>query len=206
MPMNRRHLMLGAGSVALAGTGLITPAMAQAADPRMADRAVGKADAKVTVIEYFSLTCPHCAAFHRTTYPQVKKELIDTGKIRFVFRDFPLDQLALAGAMVARALPADRYEGFVGVLLGSQDRWAFNRNVNNMEEIAKLAALAGMSRPDFEKTIGDDGLRRAILEGRLKAEQTDKVDATPTFLFNGNKQSGELSYDRFAELVAKAGG
>lgn len=204
MTMNRRPLMLGAGAALLAPW-LAGEAHAQASDPRLTERAIGKPDAKLTVVEYFSLTCPHCAAFHRDTLPQVKKELVETGRIRFVFRDFPLDQLALAGAMVARSLPAERYEGFVGVLLSTQDRWAFNRNIDSMEELGRIAALAGMSRSDFTAAVQDDGLRRAILEGRLKAEQEYRVNATPSFLFGNRNQSGSLTFERFAELVSAAG-
>ena len=80
--------------------------------------------------EFFSLTCTHCAAFARETMPQVKKDLIDTGKVRWVFHDFPLDQVALTAAMVARYLPPDRYEPFINALFASQDRWAFARGVN----------------------------------------------------------------------------
>ena len=96
--------------------------------------------------EWFSLTCTHCAAFAQETFPQIKAELIDTGKVRWVFRDFPLDQVALTAAMVARALPPDRYEPFIRALFANQDRWAFAQGVNRTDELWKTAALAGMSR------------------------------------------------------------
>ena len=107
--------------------------------------------AKTTVEECFSLTCTHCAAFARETFPQIKSELIDTGKLRWVFRDFPLDQVALLAAMVARYLPPDRYEPFVMALFANQDRWAFAQGVNTADELWKTAALAGMSRANVRQ-------------------------------------------------------
>src|SRR6185437_861940 len=125
MRLHRRILLsaAAAGSAALAfGT-----RGAAAEDITRAERSVGKPDAKVTVNEFFSLTCSHCAAFARETYPLVKKDLIDTGKVRWVFHDYPLDQVALMAAMVAHYLPVDRYEPFIDALFNTQDRWAFNR-------------------------------------------------------------------------------
>ncbi|MFC0409727.1 DsbA family protein [Roseomonas elaeocarpi] len=181
------------------------PAAAPAAnDPRLAERSAGKADAPVTVLEYFSLTCPHCARFHNEVWPEVKKNLVDTGKVRMVWREFPLDQLALAASCAARALPVDRYEGFVSALFQTQDRWAFARGVDNLGEIAKIAALAGLSRADFDAAQNDVALRRAILEMRQGGETEFKVNSTPTFIFGNKAVPGEIPYERFAELVKQA--
>ncbi|PZW50339.1 protein-disulfide isomerase [Humitalea rosea] len=222
MTVSRRTLAIAsaAGVAALGGLAVLfqapehpaaaaeptaTPAPAPAAtpgtDPRMAERGIGRADAPLTVIEYFSLTCSHCAAFHRETFPRVKSELIDTGRIRLVFRDFPLDQLALAAAQVARSLPGERYEAFIGTLLGSQDRWAFNRQADPAAEIAKLAAFAGMDQAAVTAALNDRGLQRAILEGRLRAEQEFHVNSTPTFVFGTKVVPGGIPFERFAELV-----
>jgi protein-disulfide isomerase len=186
-------------------------ASAQGADPRMGERSLGKADAPVTVTEWFSLTCPHCAAFHRDSLPRIKAELIDTGKMRLVFRDFPLDQVALTAAMVSRSLPPERYEPFVAALLASQDRWAFNRQANPMEELAKLAALAGLSRDAFNAVAADQGLRTAILKAQEEADKVYHVDSTPSFIFNGpgakdRREAGGRSPEDFAKLVAAAAG
>jgi protein-disulfide isomerase len=205
MALSRRTLLLAP---------LVAPLLAASArawagdDPRMAERAVGSPTAPVTVHEYFSLTCPHCARFARDTYPQIRKELIDTGKLRWVYEDFPLDQVALMAAMVARALPPERYEPFIQALLASQDRWAFARDVNNTDEIGKMAALAGMSHATFEATIKDTRLRDEILTAQDQAEKTYQVNSTPTFIFIGpdnkvRRESGEMSYDAFAKVVAE---
>ncbi len=181
------------------------PGGGAAADPRLGERAAGRADAPVTVLEYFSLTCSHCAGFHRDTWPQVKRELVDTGRVRFVWRDFPLDQLALAAAAAARALPPERYEGFVGALFSTQDRWAFARGADNLGEIAKVAALAGMSRAEFDAVQADEGLARGILLERQDAETRLKINSTPSFVFGSRVVPGALPFDRFADAVRQAG-
>ncbi len=210
MPLFRRSLLI------LTPALLLAPRLAGAAqdprqDPRMTPRALGSASAPVTVTEYFSLTCPHCARFARDTLPQVRAKLIDTGKLRCIFADYPLDQVALMAAQVARSLPPDRYVPFVDALLASQDRWAFARDVNSTEELAKMAALAGLSRQAFDAAIADTGLRDAILAKQDTDTKTYQIDSTPTFIFSGpaaqnRKQSGEMSYDEFAKTVAEAGG
>ncbi len=199
MPIYRRSLL------ALVGAMVATRARADAADPRLGERSFGHADAPVTVTEFFSLTCTHCAAFSRQVMPQITSNLVNTGKVRFVYRDFPLDQVALIAAMVARALPPERYEPFISALFASQDRWAFARGVNSTEELAKMAMLAGMSRTTFDATIADQGLRNAILAEQKQAEDEFHVDSTPTFVTNGKTHPGEMSYDAFAQFAVASG-
>ena len=199
MPATRRLLIAALPSL------LIAPAVrAQPSDPRMAERGMGQADARVTVVEWFSLTCTHCAAFQKETFPKVRENLINTGRVRYVWRDFPLDQVALTAAMVARALPPERYEPFITVLLGSQDRWAFARGVNSTEELAKYAALAGLSRAGFDAAIGDAGLKRAILTDQEVGEKKFGVNSTPSFVMNGKTIPGAVPYDDFAKAVEAA--
>jgi protein-disulfide isomerase len=204
MPLSRRSL------VTAAATGLAIPALdltplgrAALADDDLthADRAIGLLDAKVTVDEHFSLTCSHCAAFSKEVLPKIKAELIDTGKMRWVFRDYPLDQVALTAAMVARYLPVARYEPFVSALLASQDRWVFARGVNPVEELWKFAALAGMNRALFDKAITDDALRTWILEQQKEASTRLKIDATPNFVVGGRKYTGPASFEGFSQLA-----
>jgi protein-disulfide isomerase len=166
-----------------------------------ANRGLGDPSAKVTITEYFSLTCTHCAAFAKETMPQIEKDLIQPGKVRFVFHDFPLDQVALTAAMVARYLPPNQYYPFVSALFASQDRWAFARGANTTEEIWKLAALAGMSRDTFDEALADSTLRSWILNQQSIDQNVWKIDSTPSFVIDGKKYSGEMSYDAFRKLL-----
>jgi protein-disulfide isomerase len=209
MMLSRRStLMLAAGaSVAVWPAGrnwLVPAASAQTTGTeadREAERSIGSPNAKVTVMEFFSLTCTHCAAFSRETMPEVEKTLIQPGKVRFVFRDFPLDQIALTGAMIARYLPPPQYYPFVTALFATQDRWAFARGVNSTDELWKMAALAGMSRETFDKAVADNALRTWILQQQQADQDRWKIDSTPSFVINGQKYSGEMSYDAFRKLI-----
>jgi protein-disulfide isomerase len=178
-----------------------TAPTAQADDQRKTPRTVGDLTAKVTVAEFFSLTCTHCAAFSRETMPQVEKELIQPGKVRFVYHDFPLDQVALTAAMVARYLPPERYYPFVTALFSNQDRWAFARGINTTDELWKMAALAGMSRTTFDQAIADDNLKSWILQQQQADQDRWKIDSTPSFVINGQKYAGDMSYDAFHKLI-----
>ncbi len=181
------------------------------ADTLPDERAIGSNDAKVVVSEWFSLTCPHCAHFAVESLPTIRTQLIDTGRVKLLFRDFPLDQVALTAAMVARSLPAERYLPFVEALFASQDRWAFARGIDNVAEIGKMAALAGMSRSAFDAAVKNDALRQKILAEQDVAVKQYKVDSTPTFIFNGptakdRNEAGAKSPEEFAALVVAAGG
>ncbi len=210
MPTTRRLLLTATGALLAARA---VPALAQSAteaapastDPRMADRADGKPDAPVTVTEWFSFTCPHCAHFTADVFPEIKAKLIDTGKLRVVFKEYPRDQVDLMAAMVARSLPPDRYEAFKDTLLASQARWAFARGVEPKEELAKMAALAGMSRAMFDSVTADAALRAAILADQAQAEKTYEINSTPTFVVGGHAHTGEVgvTYAAF-EAMAKA--
>ena len=200
MPFTRRSILSVVAASAL------TPMLARAAESSAEGiRALGNADAKVQVHEFFSLTCTHCAAFSNTTFAQVKAELIDTGKIRFIYHDFPLDQLALTAAMIARTLPAERYEPFIRALFANQDRWAFSRQANPTEELWKTAALAGMARATFDTAIANTELKNWIVAQQTADQTKYGIDATPSFVINGKKTSGGLSFEDFSKLVSDAG-
>ncbi len=173
-------------------------------DLTRAPRTLGKADAKTTVIEFFSLTCSHCAAFSAETMPQLKSQFIDSGKIQWVFHDYPLDQIALLAAQVARYLPVDRYFPFVDALFATQDRWAFSSDANHTEEIWKTAGLAGMNRATFDKALADEGLKKWILQQQQADQDKWKIDSTPSFVINGTKYTGEMSFDAFRKLIPDA--
>jgi protein-disulfide isomerase len=200
MQTRRRNLLTAvAGATLVQGIGL--PGAVRADDLTRAERSIGKADAKYTVNEYFSLTCSHCAAFAAETMPKVKSDFIATGKVRWVFHDYPLDQIALLAAQVARYLPVDRYEPFVDALFATQDRWAFARDANHTEELWKTAGLAGMSRATFDKAVADDELKNWIVQQRQIATDKWQVDSTPSFVINGTKYAGEMNIDAFRKLV-----
>jgi len=195
--LTTRRILLSlaaAGPFALARPGL-------AEDQTRAERSIGAPDAKTVVGEYFSLTCTHCAAFARETLPRIQAELIDTGKVRWVFNEYPLDQIALTASMVARYLPVTRYEPFINALFQTQDRWVFNRGVNPTDELWKMAALAGMSRDTFDKAIGDDGLKTWIIQQRADATSRWNIDSTPSFVIDGQKYAGEMSFEAFRKLI-----
>ncbi len=193
MSLSRRGLLVSVAAL---------PAIARADDDlTKAERFVGKPDAKTTVNEYFSLTCTHCAAFSQTTLPEIQSKLIDTGLVRWVFHDYPLDQVALTAAMVARYLPVDRYEPFVNALFATQDRWAFARGVNTTDELWKIAGLAGMARATFDKAVADTDLRNWILARQKADESKWQIDSTPSFVIDNQKYAGEMSYEVFRKLI-----
>jgi len=164
--------------------------VAQADMPQVGpdDRILGKADAPVTIIEYASLTCPHCAAFEKEVLPQIKTEWIDTGKAKLVFRDFPLDASALKAAIVARCAPPERFYGFIGILFAQQGSWGISPDP--IPGITRIAKLGGMSEDQVQACLKDDALQNKILAGRLAGEQQYKVESTPTFFINGKKVVG----------------
>ncbi len=195
-------------TLSLVGAAAIIPGLAWAdsTPPTETERAIGSPTAPVTVQEFFSLTCPHCGEFATKTMPQVKTQFVDTGKVRFIYHDFPLDQIALKAAQVSRYLPAEEYYPFVEALFASQNDWAFQEGEDYHARIFKYAALAGMDQATYDKAWNDTALAQWILNGQQEAEKLYNIDATPTFIINGKKTPGAMDYDTFAGLVAKAGG
>jgi protein-disulfide isomerase len=180
------------------------PAAVANANSPFGQRSIGSPNAPVTAHEYFSLTCTHCAHFATVIMPQVKPALVDTGKLQIIYHDFPLDQVALMAAMVARHLPPDEYYPFIEALFASQDDWAFQPNEDYHASIFKYAALAGMDQATYTAAIADDKLKAFILQGQQQAEAMDHIDATPTFIINGKIYPGAMEYDDFVAAVAKA--
>ena len=168
-----------------------TPAAAQAAgipaglaiEP--GDRVLGNRDAAVQIIEYASLTCPHCANFKLNIFPQVKAAWIDTGKVRYVYRDFPLDQVALQAALVARCAPEDRAFPLLEALFQTQGQWATASEP--VAAIRRIGRLAGLSDERITECLGDQAMQTQVLQQRLTGSQVFNVQATPTILINGQQ-------------------
>lgn len=167
----------------------------------MSERGIGLPDAAVRIDEYASLTCSHCADFSKTIFPQLKKEYIDTGKIYFVFNDFPLNAPALDAAAVARCLPSGRYLPFVEFLFEKQEEWAFQNDPR--EKLKQNAKLVGMGDKDFDKCVNNKDLRKALADKMEAAAKEHDIKATPTFLINNGQHvlSGARPFDDFKKLI-----
>jgi protein-disulfide isomerase len=197
------------GLAALAGFSplrLISEAMAQtAADVAkpvsLPDMALGPADAAVTITEFASMTCPHCAAFNEQVFPKIKKEYIDTGKVRYIFREFPLDIKAAAGSMLSRCIAngdAAKYFAVTDMLFRSQNDWVLK---NTTETLGRIGKQAGLSQQQVEACLKDQDLLNKIAADQKYASDVLKVDSTPTFFINGEKIKGEASFDEFSKKI-----
>jgi len=197
------------GLAALAGFSplrLISGAFAQSATDvakpqSLPDMALGPADAKVTITEYASMTCPHCAAFNEQVFPKIKAEFIDTGKVRYVFREFPLDIKAAAGSMLSRCIAngdANKYFAVTDLLFKSQSDWVMK---NTTESLTRIGKQAGLSQQQVEDCLKDQALLDKIAADQKYASEVLKVDSTPTFFINGDKIKGETSIEEFEKKI-----
>ena len=182
------------------------PALAQnvapadlAAPGPLGDVALGPADAKVTIIEYASMTCPHCAAFHRETWPELKKRWVDTGKVRFVLREFPLDPLATAGFMLARCDGENKYYPIVDLLFSQQRAWAYAERP--LDALRQMMKQAGFSQEKFDSCLKDQKLYDAVNAVKNRGMDVFKVESTPTFFINGQRHPGNLSIDEIEKVI-----
>ena len=186
---------LAAGALALPSAALAQAVGSVSVADLMAEGALpdvwqGSKDAPVTIIEYASMTCSHCAHFHETTYPTLKSKYIDTGKVRFTLREFPFDPVAVAGFMVARCA-GDKREAMIGLLFSQQKNWAFSDKP--LQGLTALVKQTGMSQEKFDACLQDKALYANVNQVFEKASKQFKVDSTPTFFINGKKVSGALS-------------
>ena len=196
--MPRRHLLATGLAAAImpytsrAETDIITHAKA----PRF----LGRDDAPIQVIEFFSMTCSHCASFHTNTFPEVKARLIDEGLVRYEMRAFPLDGLALRAHAMARMVSAEKYFPLVNMLLEKQSSWA--GAADPIDALRKLGRLAGISSSEFDATMRNRPLLESIVQMRQDAVQDFDVKATPSFVINNKTTiSGSLSFEEFAEKI-----
>jgi len=164
------------------------------------DRVLGEADAPITIIEYASLTCPHCAHFANEVLPKLKETWIDTGKAKLILRDFPLDGAALRAAMVARCAPPDRFYPLVEMFFAGQEQWVLTRDPGAALE--HLARLGGVSSKEFNSCINDKTLEDRVTQSRLTASQQLGVGSTPTFFVNGSKLEGAPTFETLDQLLS----
>ena len=168
------------------------------------DRILGKPDAPVIIVEYASLTCPHCAHFATEVLPKLKEKWIDTGKARLVMRDYPLDEPALRAAMIARCAPADKFYPFIDTLFGAQRQWVLSKDYKG--DLARLALLGGMSKKQFDDCLANKSVEDKVLQSRLTATEQLGVNSTPTFFINGVKFDGAPELDAMDAALSKAAG
>ena len=193
-------------AVGLSPLRLISEAMAQSASDvakpvSLPDMALGPADAAVTITEYASMTCPHCAAFNADVFPKIKAEYIDTGKVRYIFREFPLDIKAAAGSMLSRCIAngdAAKYFAVTDLLFRQQNDWVLK---NTTETLARIGKQAGLSQDQVETCLKDQALLDKIAADQKYASEVLKVDSTPTFFINGEKIKGETSIEEFEKRI-----
>lgn len=183
--------------------GLMAPARADivSTEEALGEMSQGSKDAPVTILAFESLTCPHCASFHKGAYKKIKAEYIDTGKVRIVYRDFPLDQRAFIASMVARCLGPKGYVTMVNTLFENQNSWAFvpgNRFVNTLGGYARLA---GMSDADYQKCIRNRELAQGVFKMRQDAAKTYNIQSTPTFVIGNTRIEGAQPFEAFKKVI-----
>lgn len=165
----------------------------------LGEQVMGKDDAPITMIEYASLTCSHCADFTVETFPKIKQNYIDTGKMKFIFREFPFDPVAAGAFMLARCAPADKYFPIIDLLFGTQRKWAVEKPLGPLLDVAKQA---GYTEESFKACLSNQKVLEGIEWVRNRAADTLKVDSTPTFFVNGQVYKGALPFEEFDKILS----
>jgi len=185
--------------------GILLPAAAAAeilsTEEALTERVIGNSEAPITIIEYASLTCPHCANFHAETLPQIKKDWIETGKAKLIYRDYPLDKYAASAAMIARCAPEDRYFIFLNAFYAQQKNWS--SAPDPVKVLTQLAGLGGMSQEDVDACLANGALQDGILQMRLEGQMEYDINSTPSFVIGGKKVTN-LTYKDFNKLLEDA--
>lgn len=176
---------------------------ASAADQSAPVVVIGKADAPITIDDYASLGCPHCANFQLTTLPQIKKVYIDTGKVKFIFHHFPLDKASVDAALLVQCVSPLQAEQTINLLYREQANWA--RDEKYDDRLVGYGAMLGISETTARACLNDTKMRDAILQGRVDANTKFQINATPTFVFNGGtaRLEGDQSFDQMAAVINK---
>ena len=214
----RNAIVVGAGAVALAiasAWALNSPTSSTPTTPRkgarptevsieelmkpgpLAEMQIGRPDAPITVVEYASMTCSHCANFHNKVYPELKTKYIDTGKVRLIMREFPLDDRATGAAMLARCTGEGRSFALMSALFARQDEWAFVAKESFVPELSKFARQAGFTEESMRQCLTDQDLMDKVLTARKRAADEFGVTSTPTFFINGKRLTGGGSLEDF---------
>jgi protein-disulfide isomerase len=210
LSLGRRALLAG---IAMIGVAASLPAQAQTAPATtpladlmvagpLGDRVMGDAKAPVTIVEYASLTCGHCAAFHVETLPEIKTKYVDTGKVRIILREFPFDPLATAASMLARCAPEQRYWPMIDVFFKTQDVWA--RSERPLDALLVLARQAGFTQETFEACLKNQSVYDGINAAKQRGADLLKVNSTPTFFINGQRVTGNRSVAEMEKLIDAA--
>lgn len=210
------HLMLApspARADSNATTGTAQPETATTADdsatadqpeaqaPQIVEMTMGPADAKVTVMEYASFTCPHCANFHKTTFKQLKSDYIDTGKIHFIYRDVYFDRFGLWASMVARCGGSERFFGIAGMLYEQQRDWLDDGDpVKISDNLRRIGKVAGLEPSQIDACLADEAKAKALVAWFQKNAEADEIDSTPSLLINGEHYSN-MSFDDLSALI-----
>ena len=167
------------------------------------DLVIGDKNAPITIIEYASLSCSHCANFHKNTLPDIKKEYVDTGKVRFVFRNFPYDPPSLIGSVILKCVPKDVRYDYMNALFLLRKNWVISDNEKSTQELYKIMQSGGMSKEDFNNCLERDDLGNKILQGRIDVQNEFDIQSTPSFLINGNLVQGNKSVKEFRQIIEK---
>ena len=183
---------------------VLTPIYGESAlDITEKDFVIGNEDAKITIIEYASLSCSHCADFHVNTLETLKKEYIDTGKVRMVFRDYPFNYPALLGSMVLRCIPENYRYDYMNALFKLQPDWVNKKNKKTIQELYKIMQSGGMTKEEYDACIYNTELEYEILEGVMEAQNQFNIKSTPSFIINGKLIEGNKSIKEFRQIIDK---
>ena len=197
--ISRRFLIGAMAAVPAAAVLAPLPGGAAGIGEKPGDLALGDPDAPVTVIEYFSLTCPACRWFHQNIYDPLKRDYVDAGTVRFVARDFPLNLPAVQATTLAHCAGRDRYFAFIDVLFQTFDDWAGSRDYT--EKLAQIGELGGVSRERFDACLADKNLENSIFQSMASAQAEYDVSSTPTVIVNGERYEGKMSFEAFAQHI-----
>ena len=164
---------------------------------------IGNPEAPVTIIAYESMSCSHCADFHNNTLDSIKAEYIDTGKVLFIFRDFPFNYPALAGSMILRCVPEDVRYDYMNGLYKLQNSWVNRDHSKTRSELYKIMQSGGMQQEDFDACLSNVDLENQLLEGVMEAQREYKIGSTPSFIVNGVLYSGNKNIKEFRQIIDK---